>query len=231
MKFLVKMFSLIFVLLNFFFLCPLSAKGEASISDLIITWSTNTFLNLGYEGRKIPIPNSDIYLYILAKDASNKIIDLENYLVAWYVDSEFLSGGVGKIKNQFKAEKAPGDYYLVTVEVFSPLNSSLIASKSINIPIGFPEVVINVPYYSFQSSLENLITALPYYFNVSSIDELNFNWEIKTNYETRKVKNEKSLFLNLNEDFKNKYLEITVEAIKNNYPLERIKNKTKIYVE
>jgi len=233
-----KTFLIILSIYAFFSLSDLAlaqvtqTTTEKIANSLIINWQANNFAPSTYQGKLLPTNGSIVSLSILGK-IGNKIMDLSDALIMWYLDEEFLTGGLGQTDIQFKVTKTANNFYLIKVNVTLPQQngSSQFFSQGVRIPIANPQTVINVPYASIQSNTPVFISAVPYFFNIQSINDLSFDWEIITPIETQKVKGDNKIIINTNEYLKGKPINISLKTQNTKSLFEFSKSQITIYVQ
>ena len=150
---------------------PASAQ-EAAVMP-IITWQAKTYTPSWFTGKALPTANSQItaYLELIVK---NKATDLSGEKVYWYVNDEFIKGGVGIQKVTFNAPAVTGNTIDLRAEV--PSRSVI---KTIEIPIVNPEAVIEAPFPSRMfSSFSINLNGWPFFFNTQKSSNLNFLWSV-----------------------------------------------------
>jgi hypothetical protein len=201
----VNFLSLLLVFLIFCFYANKTFAQEKE-SELLILWKSSSFVPSNYLGKPLPVNGSIVYLYVIGKE-NNKILDLSSFPILWYIDGEFKNGAVGQIDNKIKITKMGGDYHSVRVEVKMP-NKTL--NKTITIPVSQPKVVLDVPLFKDQKNI--LVSALPYFFNIKSINELEFLWNISVGGEKYETQGENTVLLNTEEIQGNVLLEISALA-------------------
>ncbi|TSC95818.1 MAG: Uncharacterized protein Athens101426_589 [Parcubacteria group bacterium Athens1014_26] len=191
-KFLKILTYLSVIFLSYFILT--SARAAAT-PEFIVSWKAKTLVPAEYTGKIFPIKNSLVEVGFDLLD-NNKIIDLSKYTVSWYLEGDFIKSGAGLKSFIFTTNKANENDQLLRVTVAGYKGADL--DKFITIPLASPEAVIN-----YKSPLTNEInigahefTALPYFFNASSLNNLSFNW--KVNGEAPQNTANKSTILNLN---------------------------------
>jgi len=200
--------------------------------SLILNWQTNNFVPSTYEGKILPTNGSTIYLSLIAKN-NDTVIDLSNSLILWYLDGDFYDGGVGQTNMQFKVTKVANNFHFVSVNVSvsQPDGSSQVLTQSVNIPIINPQVVINVPYTNIPSNSSVSLSAIPYFFNIQSLDDLSFNWKITTPLETQNASGDNTITINTNDYLKGKQINVALQTQNNKNPFEFAKNQTTLYVQ
>lgn len=226
-----KMLITVFLLFAIFFLGPDLLFAQTENASAIITWTTDAFAPSNYEGKIMPTNGSNIYLYLTAKK-SGKIIDLSALPILWYLDNEFLEGAIGKTSAAFKVRKLPGDYHYVKAEV--QLAGGEKISGYANIPVLKPKAVINFlkgfeNFRVYPNSTVNL-SLIPYFFNIKTIEDLNFSWNIQIPGSSYKTDGESGVLINTGNLPEGQKIEISASAQNKINPLESAFNKKTIYV-
>jgi len=156
---------------------PSLAQATApGVPKLFLTWSSNTYVPPGFVGKIMPTANSQITTSVELID-DGKPINLSKQNVYWYVNNNFLSGGIGMQNITFRAPEATGGAIDLRVEV--PNYSKGSQLKTIGVPIVAPEAVIEMPfpYGKFSSSPLQLV-GQPYFFNAGTLSKLIMSWNV-----------------------------------------------------
>ena len=157
------------------------AKSDAqtTFSKILLTWQATTYAPAAFEGKVLPGPGSAIYA---SADViqNGKLVDMSREQIYWYLDDEFLDGGLGKQTISFEVPLAAPDFAFLSVQLpdYTGHGGSLF-TNSVRIPIARPETVIESPYPENKfSGTQVRIFGEPYFFNVSKISDLNFLWSV-----------------------------------------------------
>jgi hypothetical protein len=183
-------------------------------SQVLITWQALSFAPAEYQGKILPSTGTNIKLG-LELVTENKLQDLSKADILWYLDEKLLGRGQGLKENVFAAHKGATDSHFVRV-VVNYKNQEF--DGTVDIPIINPRVVIetSVPTSTSISLGKNIFQAVPYFFNISNIRELIFNWTI--NDQT--IKGDNLLELNLTAppipSNRNLNIKITAQNLNNN---------------
>lgn len=169
---------------------PESAEAEINLKTLELFWSADTYAPFGYEGRTLPTQGSLITI--------NSYLDIsgtnpKSLTYSWFLDGIFqeAKSGYGRDSFKFGIRRTAGASHTVLLKVFNE-SRSFYVEKSINIPIANPEIVVyyrnnskvNLPYIASAKNFEVIsdqeisFLALPYFFNVKSIKDLEFTWTL-----------------------------------------------------
>jgi len=147
-------------------------------SQIILTWQANNFYPADYKGKAAATLNSPISVSaLMIKD--EKIVDTSGNEFFWYLDNKFFNKGIGLDRINFNVEKLKGDSYSVRVRIEAGEER---VEKIITIPVMEQELVIKNPRPSRFIKLGEVVelTAIPYFFNVNSFDDLSFFWSINS---------------------------------------------------
>jgi hypothetical protein len=169
---------------------PESIETEINLKTLELYWSADTYAPFGYQGRTLPTQGSLITINADLKVAGG---DPKSLTYSWFLDGIFqeTKSGYGKDSFKFGIRRNASASHAVLLKVFNETRSFYV-EKSINIPIADPEIVIyyknnskvNLPYlasaknFEIASDKEISFLALPYFFNVKNIKDLEFEWTI-----------------------------------------------------
>jgi len=169
----------------------LEESGEnINLEYLDLYWSADTYTPFGYQGRALPTIGSLIEVEADIKVSNGKAYDLQ---YSWFLDNVFQESksGYGRDDFNFRIRRNKGRFHTVLVKIFNK-SRSFYVERSINIPITNPEVIvykkdkgITIPPYISSSKTFNIISdkemvflALPYFFNIDSLTDLEFKWEL-----------------------------------------------------
>jgi len=220
---------------NLFFLSFISiflwigfASAQIESGSVILSWHANTFYPADFFGKPEAVNQSTITLRA-EMISDGKIQDLSKARIAWYLDESLYENGVGIKETTFTVTKRSGQRYLVrgVIAIDDEVHES-----SIIIPISKPKVVIEFP------SLENKIgpgetvtlISVPYFFNASSLSDLNFSWAINGKKET--LEKENSLTLNIGTPISENQRTVSIQSTVNNERnvFENIQSKIQLFV-
>lgn len=150
----------------------------AAAPRLTITWETRNFYPSDFEGKALPITNTRVTASALVtKDGA--ILDGRDVTFTWYVDDEWLGQEVGKREVAFSVSKLFGDSQFVRAVALLTTGERIEAS--VRIPIASPTLVLET---QAKHEGETAIRAVPFFFNVNSLTELSFSWEINGTKQT-----------------------------------------------
>lgn len=160
-------------------LIPLSyvfSQETESEGDLILTWEAQNFYPSNYSGKSFVTKGTPI-LVSASGVINNQIVDLSGAEFTWNVDRSFFKRENGANEIVFESDKNSGDNHFVRVTV---VQDNLTFTGSITIPVNKPKSVIENPSVSktIEEGEEKTLRVTPYFFNVSSINDLSFWWEI-----------------------------------------------------
>lgn len=167
-----------------------NTEPEINLKTLELYWSADTYVPFGYEGRTLPTQGSFVTI--------NAYLDVsggspQSLKYSWFLDGNFqeAKSGYGQSRFKFGIRRTAGASHTVLVKIFNESNSFYV-EKSITIPITHPELVVynknnsraNLPYiasaknFKITSDKESSFLALPYFFNIKSIKDLEFEWTL-----------------------------------------------------
>lgn len=205
------------------------AQTDSSKPELIIAWQANNFFPSDYPGKAWAAPNA---LIILSAEAvkDSKILNLSNAVFYWYLDGQLLKTGQGLKKTSFKASKLEGDNHFISLTV-KPEEGGVIET-ALQIPVFAPQLVIenNLRQTSLPANSQVSFSVTPYFFNIASLNDLDFNWQINSQKQTVKTN---QLLVNtgqpLTPEQKNLWLEVSAQNKKNLFEIVSQKMKLLIY--
>ena len=175
----------------------LSAKAQFNIPaepappinpnfDFIISWRAVNYVPADFNGKILPSKNSPIQISFDILDLDNgKFVDIAQQQIEWYLNDKLLKSGIGLKSISFPANSR----YEHPIEIVIPnynddkYNKGGYNGAELNavtsIPAASPKIVINAPYPNKTIPIgENLFQALPYFFNINTLNQLKIGWNI-----------------------------------------------------
>jgi hypothetical protein len=139
-------------------------------------WQARAYAPADFLGKVFPTERTviDASFELLA---GGKFVDLSKRDVIWLVNGNEIGEGVGKKSLTFKNYAYGGDVMEVEVRIFG--SDGRATPHSFNIPASAPRLVLRSPYNAAELSARALeLSALPYFFNVNTLAELAFAWNV-----------------------------------------------------
>lgn len=157
----------------------LSAAQAQTAPQVLLTWQANNFYPADYQGRALATPGTPISVSAEVL-RNNKFLDASKANFTWLLDEKLLTSGVGLKEVVFNVNKAPGDSHFVRVSI--NLNNEVF-ENAIRVPVAKPTLVLDAPYPNalVKAGSKAAIEAVPYFFNISSLQKLIFSWQIGNN--------------------------------------------------
>jgi len=188
------LFMIVFFIPVFLGLSPYSVfAADNDPIALIVSWKSGSGVPMWYQGKSLPTYQSPIAFSVVAVgkgSSAGQIISLKNTQIKWSVNSKYIGGGQG-VQTVIYNNKTifPGGDLNVSVSVESQdsqTGSKFFVTKYFTVPIVEPKVIIQgAPFnYLFSSGADIVLNAIPFFFNVSSTDDLTFNWSINGQKKT-----------------------------------------------
>ena len=168
--------------------------GAQTPAQVIMTWRADNFYPADFGGKAPATPGTPITVSTEVL-RGGKLTDLSDAAFTWYVDEKLRGRGEGLKEIAFSANKSVGDSHFIRVNIQS--SEGEVFESSIRVPISSPMVVLESPYPNqlVKSGDRAEVTAVPYFFNVSSFQNLNFFWRVD-NGATEESGNDNQLTLN-----------------------------------
>ena len=207
----ILIFSFLFLVIN-----QSNAKTEP---EFLISWRALNYVPADYQGKIFPTKATQIEVAFDLID-KNKLVDLSKNKIAWYLNNNFLQSGVGLKTIAFKVpvnlnqtvRVAISGYKEDTLEkIFLLPVKNPEATLSIKTPAG--KILRNRPHLS---PTNYLFEARPFFFNVSELKNLKFNWRINDKYLTNESTNPEFFNLNLQSDGPTQETELGISVGINN---------------
>lgn len=196
--------------------------------QIILTWRANNFYPANYKG-KVAVTQSTPVTVSAEMLLNNKLIDLSQAVFTWYVDDEIKNSGQNIKEITFTAQKPEGDSHFVRVTVKVDDRN---LETSIRIPVSKHLIILETPYPDqlVKAETKAQIQAVPYFFNISSLADLNFAWQV--NDKNLETGNDNQLILNLGKPKTNEQREIQIHVFVQNQrnQLEFAETRTKLTI-
>lgn len=162
----------------------------ASSPDFILAWTADTYAPSSYQGKNLPV--SDSFIKVTAIPTFSLPMDIKTLNFNWFIDGNFSrdASGYGKSILNFQNYKNANSYYEIKLRILYS-DSRLLAEKTITIKTVKPEIIfqnaeepmnglniINPDQALYMSSNKTFsLMALPLFFNIRNISDLNFTWQ------------------------------------------------------
>lgn len=169
-------FPLALALFGTIILIPPQQVFSQTTDQIIVTWEANNFYPTDFKGKPVASPGSQVSVSIEII-RGGKLLNVNSANIAWYLDNDFLSEGIGKKSVAFKAKKKDNGKHVLRAQVE---RGDEAIETSVQIPVATPRVVIEVPYPNglVQAQSEIVLRLVPYFFNNISLSDLKFFWQI-----------------------------------------------------
>jgi hypothetical protein len=174
-------------------LFSVSVQSQTSEINITLTWSTNTYVPLDYPGKALPTKGSVIEV---AANVDSREVNPQELNYRWFLNGHLQKGESGKGRSVlgFPVQWTSGNEHSIRIELRDE-EENLLASAYLDIGIVQPQVIIQpitskgtlplessvsliIKEYQISAEQEMSFMAQPYFFNISSINELNFNWSL-----------------------------------------------------
>ncbi|RJQ30124.1 hypothetical protein C4565_00965 [Candidatus Parcubacteria bacterium] len=218
-----NLFLLTFVCLFFgFFLSTNAANPE-----LIVTWKADNFFPTSYIGKAVPSYGTKVYLAVEAVQ-NGTLLDVSNSTIEWRKNGERIRKGTGEKEAMVVFSETDRTNF---VSVSVDWNGVLI-QKSITIPTTEPKLILEIPYINnvVPKNSDISITAVPYFFNTKSFEDLSFSWQIGLLKKGTGSNNKITINTGNPSTTSNNSVSITGYVQNKKSLLEIIKTQTKIFI-
>ncbi|MDO8442690.1 MAG: hypothetical protein Q7S81_00260 [bacterium] len=147
--------------------------------EFLVSWRAINFVPPDYQGKIVPSKNSIIEISFDLLD-NGKFVDVSKQQINWNVDRDSFKSGVGLKSIITTFDKVSTKLVEIELPNYSDkIYGGAYLNKFVNIPAVSPEVVINAPYPNKTIGVkQNAFQAVPYFFGISSLGQLNFGWEV-----------------------------------------------------
>lgn len=224
-------FFLIFIVLSTFSPLNVHAQtGTPAKPDVIFSWKAQNYYPSDYSGKALPTANTSVT--ISAEFLLNNVVqDTRKTLFTWYVNERVIERGTGLKEIRVPIRKDGKSEYFVRL-IVSASNTTF--ETSTVIPIVPYSVVLDTPYPNLKASPESVvrIQAIPYFFNIDSLNNLKFVWEVNGMREIREGNNQIAINvggLPENSSRNSIQIEVIVQNVKN--LLEFATKKISVFIQ
>ena len=150
--------------------------AQTPTNGVAISWSTNTYTPASFPGKKLPTSHSPITAWVTVFQ-NGKAVDASNYHFSWYVGSTLIQSGQNLQKITFNAPK--GTELILNLQARVQDENGALSVANIQVPVINPRVAIEANYPGkIVSGNSATVTALPYFFNISTPDSLTYSWQV-----------------------------------------------------
>lgn len=166
-------------LIGFMSFINVSAQTASfSRPQVLLSWKANSYAPLWYQGKVFPTRGSRIEAAFELID-KEKIIDLSKNKIRWYVNDKLVlneKNGLGIKNYSFRVFDYPGQDVELRVVVVDYGEEQV--GGMVIIPIVYPEAIIGAPHPGAKilAGASSSFFAYPFFFNVSDLDKLSFQW-------------------------------------------------------
>lgn len=192
-----------FLLVIFCLVSLNSAQSQNSEIGVTLTWSTDTYTPPSYLGKPLPVRGSIIET---VANIDSQTIDPEELNYQWFLDHRLqeATSGLGKQAFKFNIGDIINREHSVKVEIRNRQGELLGSSAYLSIEAQKPEIVFKAEAtrlesvdlkqrYLVSAEQEVNFIAIPYFFNIDRIEELDFDWRIDEKKATQLGQNNYNL--------------------------------------
>jgi len=153
-----------------------SSAQTATDESAFLTWHAGNFYPADFTGK--PLPTAQSTLTITVTDIINsKVQDLSGRTVTWYVDGEYYANGTGLETISLPVGKGLGSTYSVRATIQSD-GGGIDALSIIPIFKAFAAIDAPIPNLMVPQGTSVALSAIPYFWGVTSINDLSFSWVV-----------------------------------------------------
>ena len=225
----------------------LSDSINLTVSDIDLTWITNSYAPIFYKAKLMPTQNSLVTISALPfiyRPGTKTLIGSGNLIYNWMPDGKIDSSksGLGKFSYALRISNYPGNAHFVRLEIRTD-DGAVSLSKDALIPVAKPQILL---YFSdpltglpFGAALKNFVTkpvnlhfAAQTYFFTAPAKNLKWQWFINNSEVSAAVENPWLAALDLANYFSGAFsAQIKVSAQNSNNELEMAQSITNLEVK
>ncbi|MDP2696224.1 MAG: hypothetical protein Q8O87_03185 [bacterium] len=134
--------------------------------QFITSWKANSYVPAEYIGKALPTRDTgvDVAFDLIH---NNRAVNLTQTEVRWYLNNKFQTSGLGLTNFDFDVSNITHSSQTIRIVVMDYNGADL--TKSVIIPVADPQVTM-------VKIANNEYKALPYFFNIASLGDLDFQW-------------------------------------------------------
>ena len=228
-----KYYLLLFIVCSLLLINP--SLNQAAEQSVTLTWTTDTYVPLSYQGKALPSRGSNIEV---VAQLDSLQLNPEELNFNWFINNHIEKEGSGINKQIFKfpISESISKNHIIRVEV-TDLGNTMNISSSFALKAYEPEIVLLAKnslsefsnQYQFSDDQEIEFTAQPYFFNIKDINELDYEWSFgKQIAKQTDNKNLNNFILRIGDLVSsiNQNLQVFVKNIKN--PIQRTQTTANI---
>ncbi len=155
--------------------------------ELILTWKANSFVPSGYTGKALPVAGTPIDASVVLLD-NGEVVNSAPYEIHWYAGENLVATGKGKTSVRITAPVTGED--TIELRASMPKYSAGAQDAFASIPVVRPEIVIMKS--ATPQIKSKAFTTYPYFWNITSADELEILWEDRGEAVTARATNKKN---------------------------------------
>lgn len=200
------------------FISTINPVSAQTADQLIITWRAENLYPADFMGKAMPTSGSPVQLSVEAIIAG-KITNLATADISWFLDETLLERGVGIKTTRFTARSSATNNNFIRAQVRLGAKN---LEGTVRIPVKQVKVVMEIPTLNktLPADSEIQISAVPYFFNAESIQNLIFNWIINNNRQKQIGNGELTLKIGKPQSGEQQKMTITANIQNSLNPLE-----------
>ncbi|MFH1671354.1 MAG: hypothetical protein ABH889_01080 [Candidatus Portnoybacteria bacterium] len=154
---------------------------QSQTPEVTLTWSTDTYIPLDYPGKALPVEGSNVE--IIAN--INSSLNSQELIYDWSVNTIDQKDKSGRGKQSLLINIPKNSNNLMVKTRVSDKNGKFLGNSSyLTIPVRRPEAVIKPggallnSAYQISAGQEEEFTVESYFFNINSLDQLDYFWKL-----------------------------------------------------
>jgi len=165
-----------YLLIAIFCLFFFPIQSQAAITNVTLTWSTNTYVPINYQGKALPSRGSIIEV---AANINSTDLNPKELLYNWFLDDHIQKGNSGQGRQVFKFNIGERNIKRsVKVDISNAEKTFSVSSSYLILTPQEPEIVLETKAWTLTSDQTAVFTAQPYFFNIDSINDLKYKWTL-----------------------------------------------------
>ena len=226
-----KTIFLTLIFLGLLFILPVQSQGLG----VTLTWTTDTYTPLEYPGKALPSRSSNIEV-VAQLDSLG--LNPQNLVYNWFLNDHIrkANSGLGKDVFKFNIGESLSKTHTVMVKIYNQEESLIGSSAELVLKAREPQIILKTsPFtesskqYQFSGEQEISFTVRPYFFNIKSVDELNYQWNFGEQAASQiDNKNINNFVLIIGKLTKSINRELSVWVENKNNPIQRAQTYAKI---
>ncbi len=159
-----------------YWLLAIGVSAQTS-PQFLVSWKAYNYTPNFYQGKSFPIYSTPTEISFELLE-NNKLVNLSNYEIRWYLNNTLFIKGKGLQTISFVPKNQASTNIVIRIAVVNYKGEEL--NKLIYIPVKNSELILDSPYLTniVEVGKTYQFKALPFFFNADNANNLFFDWTV-----------------------------------------------------